>query len=239
MKPLIKDFKDIFIYTFTSITTLVVFIVLLVFIEMDITLSLLLSLILGAFLFYQQDKNKAYSKKDKKVRLKKLSAEKEDFYSAKGLTKEETQYFRETMNTAKANILELEKNFNSSSKLKAIEHRNNTISLTKGLFKAITNEPNRLHEVDKFLYVHLPSLAELTKKYLEINDHLAKSKSSFQILEESANTIDDMCELVAEDYVKFKSGEIEDLELEVELAKQTLNSQDKLTEAESFKSSEI
>jgi hypothetical protein len=32
-----------------------------------------------------------------------------------------------------------------------------------------------------------------------------------------------MCQQIAEDYVKFKSSDIEDMDLEVKLAKRTLN----------------
>ncbi len=78
------------------------------------------------------------------------------------------------MNNAKGQILQIEENINQVGKLRAIANRNNTLNLIKVLFKDIVNEPERLHEVDQFLYVHLPSLAELTSKYVQINQHQAK-----------------------------------------------------------------
>ena len=170
-------------------------------------------------MFYKTEQTKPA---ERVKRLKKISPEKEQFYKSKGLTKEEINYFRETMQSAKLNILKLENSLNTSTKLKAIEKRNNTIHLAKMLFKDIALHPNRLHEVNKFLYVHLPSLTELTQKYLEVDQHEVKQKATYDILNESAETIDSMCDQIAKDYVAFKSDEVDDMELEIELAKKLM-----------------
>ena len=220
MDNFIKNFGDILKYTFTTASTIVVFLVLLVF-DFGFWPSLIISLIIGSFLYFKKDKSDKPAK-TKVQRLRKLTPEKEAFYKSKGLSKDEMKFFRETMQTAKINILELEQNMRKSTKLTAIEKRNNTIHLAKALFKEITEEPQRLHEVDKFLYVHLPSLKDLTAKYIEVDNHEVKHKSTFSVLAESAETIDGMCNLIAKDYVSFKSEEIEDIELEMELAKKAI-----------------
>ncbi|MER2175632.1 MAG: 5-bromo-4-chloroindolyl phosphate hydrolysis family protein [Carnobacterium sp.] len=219
MKKIIKNLGDAFYYTLTSLSTILIFVVVYVLFDFDLFLSLIISMAIGAFFIYKQSVNED-SKSSKK--LNRLSPEKEAFYKSKGMSKEEIQFFRETMHTAKLKLLTLEKNLHSVSKLEAIEKRNNTIQLSKSLFKGITEEPNRLHEVDKFLYVHLPSLTDLTDKYLEISQHEVKNKSTFDILDESASTIDEMCQLIAEDYVLFKSDDFEDMAIEVELAKKAI-----------------
>ena len=112
---------------------------------------------------------------------------------------------------------------NSTGKLRAIANRNNTLHLIKVMFKDIVNEPERLHEVNEFLYVHLPSLADLTDKYVSIDQHQAKSKETFDILEKSATTIDNLCQQISEDYIAFRSVDISKLADEVELAKRRLD----------------
>ncbi|SFH66426.1 5-bromo-4-chloroindolyl phosphate hydrolysis family protein [Pisciglobus halotolerans] len=219
MDKLLKNLKDIISYTFTSVTTILIFLILLFLFSFDFWVSLIISLGIGSFLFYKNEQKQTVRKGQ---RLGKVSSEKEAFYKSKGLSKEETKFFRETMQTAKINILQLEKNMHASTKLTAIEKRNNTIHLAKELFKAIVSEPNRLHEVDKFLYVHLPSLRDLTSKYIEVDQHEVKQKSTFDVLNKSAQTIDEMCNQIAQDYVSFKSDEVEDMELEVELAKKMM-----------------
>lgn len=204
---------------------LILFVIMFIFLlmvgfEINILASFLLSIGLGVGLLNVMTKNAGGKTQEK---LPRLTKDKEEFYSSKGLSKEDIEYFRRTMFQAQQQIITIETHMQKSGKLKAIEHRNNTVSLAKELFKNITQEPNRLHDVDKFLYVHLPSLADLSEKYVEIEGHKAKSKTTYDILEKSANTIDRMCEQIAEDYVKFKEDDIQDMSVEVELAKRTFN----------------
>lgn len=220
MEKLLKSLGEIIRYTFTTIGTIAVFVILLAF-DFGFWPSLIISLLIGGLMLYKKD-GIASSSKIKVRKLKRITPEKEAFYRSKGLSKEEMNFFRETMQAVKITILDLEQNMQKSTKLTAIEKRNNSIHLAKALFKDITNQPNRLHEVDQFLYVHLPSLRDLTAKYIEVEGHQVKQKATFEILEESANMIDGMCNLIAKDYVAFKSDDIDDIELEIELAKQTM-----------------
>ncbi|MER2063662.1 MAG: 5-bromo-4-chloroindolyl phosphate hydrolysis family protein [Alkalibacterium sp.] len=207
--------------TYALILFVIMFIfLLLVGFEFNIFIAFLLSIGLGVGLLNTMTKRTSGGNKEK---LPRLNKDKEVFYSSKGLSREDIDYFRRTMFQAQQQIITIEQNMQRSGKLRAIEHRNNTVSLAKELFKNITQEPNRLHDVDKFLYVHLPSLADLSEKYVEIEGHKAKSKTTYDILEKSANTIDKMCAQIAEDYVAFKEDDIQDMSVEVELAKRTFN----------------
>lgn len=206
-------------YALTLFIIMFIFILLVGF-EVHIVVSFLLSIGVGVLMLNLFMKNTGTNSKE---RLPRLSKEKEEFYSSKGLSKEDIDYFRRTMYQAQQHVVSIEKNMQKSSKLRAIEHRNNTVALAKDLFRNITLEPNRLHDVDKFLYVHLPSLADLSEKYVEIEGHKAKSKTTYDILDKSSLTIDKMCEQIAEDYVKFKEDDIQDMSVEVELAKRTLH----------------
>lgn len=158
-----------------------------------------------------------------KTDLKPVSEQREQFYKSKGLSDKDIIFFRNEMNTAKQLIIQVEENMNHVGKLKAIAHRNNTLHLVKALFKDIVNEPDRLHDIHEFLYVNLPTLADLTEKYKRINSHQAKSKQTYDVLEKSALTIDEVCQKISEDYLKFRSADISDLANEVDLAKRLLN----------------
>lgn len=186
------------------------------------TPSIIIGIFVGFGLYSKYMREQKPEKKNKK-NLQPVSKEREQFYLSKGLSEEDITFFRETMNNAKEQILQIEENINQAGKLKAIANRNNTLNLIKVLFKDIVNEPDRLHEVDQFLYVHLPSLAELTSKYVQINQHQAKSKQTFDVLEKSAQTIDEMCQQISEDYVSFRSTDISDLANEVELANRRIH----------------
>lgn len=220
MKRYMNDFKDIFLYSLSSIQVIGLFLILLI-IGVDFWVSFFVSLALAGFLYYKQD-DSSNSRTGRVQKLKRLSPEKEAFYQSQGLTSEEIRFFRETMQTAKNQILKIEKDFDSAAKLKAIEHRHNTVRIAKSLFREITQNPRKLHEVDRFLYVHLPSLMDLSRKYVEIDHHEAKSKSTYEILEKSSETIDELCQLIVQDYVEFKSDDLNEMEIEMELAKRTI-----------------
>lgn len=154
---------------------------------------------------------------DKKKR--KASIKKQEHYEALGLDKQEIDFFRETMATAREQIVAIEKNMKHTTKLQAIENRNNTVKIMHGLFKGITNNPLRLHEVDQFLYVHLPSLLELTKHYLDINQQEIKNKAIYEAINENAEGIDQLCQNINEDYTSFFNEENDEAAVDVEHAK--------------------
>lgn len=88
-------------------------------------------------------------------------------------------------------------------------------------------EPNRLHEASQFLYTHLPNLVDLTNKYNEINDHEIKNKQTYEKLEESAQIIDQLSALIAQDYQKFVAEDLDDIDVEISVAKQSLKRDNK------------
>lgn len=217
-----KATNNVMILLLTLFTSGVV-ISLLLSININEIVAVFLGIIGGLGLYLTYIRQQKPVKQRKNTNLKAVSEERKKLYQAKGLSNEDIDFFRETMNNAKIQILELEENINQVGKLRAIANRYDTLNLVKILFKDIVNEPHRLHEVDQFLYVHLPSLTELTSKYVQINQHKAKSKQTFEVLEKSAETIDGMCQQISSDYLQFRSKDIKDLANEVELAKKRLN----------------
>lgn len=199
---------------------------LLIAVNINEILALTIAILAGLLLYLNYLKQNPSKNKKEKRKLNDVSSERKKLYQSKGLSDEDIQFFRETMNQAKSQILELENNVNQVGKLRAITNRHDTLNLVKIFFKDIVNEPDRLHEVDQFLYVHLPSLTELTNKYLQISQHQAKSKQTFEVLDNSAETIDKMCQQISEDYLSFRSKDIKDLSNEIQLAKKRLNRED-------------
>ncbi|MHC5372358.1 5-bromo-4-chloroindolyl phosphate hydrolysis family protein [Enterococcus sp. LJL120] len=157
-----------------------------------------------------------------------MTKEKEDRYEQLGMTPSEIELFRSTMNVAKGQIDRVQRNTAQSSKLKAIDLRHDTVKAAKALFKELVKEPTRLHDASHFLYTHLPNMADLTDKYLEINQHEVKSKEAFAKLEESAQVIDQLSLLIVQDYQQFVADDLEELDVEISIAKQSLNRDNKL-----------
>ncbi|MBF8808511.1 MAG: 5-bromo-4-chloroindolyl phosphate hydrolysis family protein [Enterococcus lacertideformus] len=164
----------------------------------------------------------SWKKKSLKTEIPDLSNELESHYTKVGMTPSEITLFRQTMNQTKVEIEQLQQNMRQTAKLKAVDLRHDTIKAAKALFKALVKEPNRLHEASQFLYTHLPNLVDLTNKYIEINNHEIKNKQTYEKLEESSQIIDQLAHLIAQDYQQFVSDDLDDLDVEISVAKQSL-----------------
>lgn len=167
-------------------------------------------------------------KKKRPAEIPDLSKELEAHYEESGMTPSEIIFFRQTMNQTKTEISQLQQNMQQTAKLKSIDLRHDTVKAAKALFKELVKEPHRLHEASQFLYTHLPNLIDLTNKYIEINDHEIKNKQTYAKLEESAVIIDQLASLIAQDYQKFVSDDLDDLDVELSIAKQSLKRDNEL-----------
>ena len=156
-------------------------------------------------------------KKGKQEEIPALTNELETHYEKSGMTANET----------KNEINQLQMNMQQTAKLKAIDLRHDPVKAAKALFKELVKEPNRLHEASQFLYTHLPNLVDLTNKYNEINDHEIKNKQTYEKLEESAQIIDQLSALIAQDYQKFVAEDLDDIDVEISVAKQSLKRDNK------------
>ncbi len=225
---MLNKLTQILKYTFSNPISLISLVMFFFFFEFDVYTSLILTVILGAILFNRASKKGRRTRNHKQTNsntppLQRVSPDKETFYRQNGLSREEINLFRETMHTAREQIYTIEQNMDSRTKLKAISKRNDTIEILKDFFRHIVEQPQRLHEVGGFLYTHLPNLKELTETYLEIDNHVAKSKKTYLALEKSATTIDEMCKLIRDDYLMFMSNDLDNMNVELELAKHVLN----------------
>lgn len=186
--------------------------------EIDENLGAVFVLIAIGWVIYRR-----LNKKKNKGGVPGLSKEKEEHYYEAGMTDKEITFFRNTLSEAKQQIDQLEINFKDSPKLNAINLRYDTLKVAKAMFKEIVKEPQKLHMADKFLYNHLPNLVEMTTKYAEISDHEIKSKETYKILNNSIGAIENVSQLIIDDYKEFVSDDIEDLEVEISIAQQNKN----------------
>lgn len=218
-------------YIYTSILVLI-FIALSLFLVgrghmIDIFYLLILAVlgILG-YKFY----HKTTRVKDVPIDVPRLSREKESHYIKEGMTQDEIIFFRQTMAETKKQIEQLSHNMESVAKLKAINLRYDTLKASKGLFKELVRDPKKLHLADHFLYHHLPNIVELTNKYIEINNHDIKTKNTYTVLNDSAVAIEEASILISQDYVNFVSDDIDDIEVEISIAKQNVNRDKRYTD---------
>lgn len=154
--------------------------------------------------------------------MPKLTKDKDSHYRESGMTDQEIAFFRQTMAETKEHINTLEKNMNQVAKLKAINLRYDTLKASKAMFKEMVKEPQKLHQADRFLYNHLPNMVELTNKYIEINDHELKNKNTYDVLNQSAIAIEEVSQLIVNDYATFVADDLDDIDVEISIAQQNI-----------------
>lgn len=190
----------------------------------EISIALIVALVLFlVFLF----RGNAKDKQETNTQLPSLTKTKEMHYEKLGMSQQEIIFFRDTMNITKQQILQLQENMNASTKLRAIDLRNDTLKVSKALFKELVKEPKKMHLANHFLYTHLPNLVDLTSKYVEIDAHEIKNKQTYEKLEESAQIIDQVSKLIKKDYEQFVSDDLDDLDIEISVAKNSLERENK------------
>lgn len=189
--------------------------------------------ILGVLLLFVAFRAKG--NQEPKETLPSLTKKREEAYLAKGMTPREIDIFRETLNQTKQQIDQLQKNIQHNARLKAIDLRHDTLRAAKALFKELVKEPTRLHEASHFLYTHLPNLVDLTDKYIEINNHEVKSRETYDKMEESTQIIDQLAALITSDYQRFVADDLDDLDIELSIAKQSLKRDNNYSQTESNK----
>lgn len=151
-----------------------------------------------------------------------LSEEKAERYEEAGLSQQDIQFFRGKMNHVKQQIQQIESIAAQNGKIQAILNRYNTLEMMKNYFQQIVRYPQRLHEANQFVNTLLPSLREISGKYDEISQHITKTAATYQVLEETAALLEQMCQQIEEDYLQFTKRDFEALEIETQyLQKQT------------------
>ena len=83
-------------------------------------------------------------------------------------------------------------------------------------------EPTKLPLASHFLYTHLPNMVDLTDKFIEINSHEIKSRETYDKIEESTQIIEQMASLIAKDYSQFVADDLDDMDVELSIAKQSI-----------------
>jgi 5-bromo-4-chloroindolyl phosphate hydrolysis protein len=162
-------------------------------------------------------------KEAKRVQKPQITQDKIEHYRNSGLTDNEIQFFRDTMAELKTQIVAWERNVNKSPKLKAIDLRTDALKGAKALFKELVKEPKRLTQASDFVHKHVPTMLELTNKFIEIEQHDLKDSDTYAVLQKSTEGIEIMGKAISRDYLDFVKNDLEDMDYTIQLAKKNLN----------------
>ncbi|WP_179395279.1 5-bromo-4-chloroindolyl phosphate hydrolysis family protein [Lacticaseibacillus absianus] len=143
-------------------------------------------------------------------------------YADSGLSDSEIDLFRETMDTAAAQIREFDAIAARVPKIKAVALNHDLQDVLHAYFKAVVKTPKQLAIAGHFIYEQLPNLVSIAKKYEAISHHEVKTQDTYDVLTTAANTLSELAESIRTDYATFVETDLDDLEADLSLAKKQI-----------------
>lgn len=149
-----------------------------------------------------------------------------------GLKKKEYKYIRTNLEEGRTKILRLQKIMNQNKNLYSFQERNKTLQLTKRIYGIVKENPKRFYETEDFFFSHLDSLVELTEKYAFLERQPVKEKKIYQTLSDTRTLLNDLSRVIEKDLFQLLKRDVNSLDFELEVAKNSISRQKQKMEGE-------
>lgn len=149
-----------------------------------------------------------------------------------GLKKKEYKYIRTNLEEGRTKILRLQKIMNQNKNLYSFQERNKTLQLTKRIYGIVRENPKRFYETEDFFFSHLDSLVELTEKYAFLERQPVKDKKIYQTLSDTRTLLNDLSRVIEKDLFQLLKRDVNSLDFELEVAKNSISRQKQKMEGE-------
>lgn len=146
------------------------------------------------------------------------------------LTKKEYQYISQNMKEADQKIKRLNKTMLSIRSFRAAKLLGNLQRLVKQIFQIVKKEPKRFYQAERFFFYHLDSVVELSERYVFLSRQNIKDLEVRMALSETEQTLEKLVKSLNDDLLTVLSNDIETLNMELDVAKQTHDLQNGFTE---------
>ncbi|MCL6574244.1 MAG: 5-bromo-4-chloroindolyl phosphate hydrolysis family protein [Bacillus sp. (in: Bacteria)] len=147
------------------------------------------------------------------------------FLNKHQISRKEYRYIKKNLVEAKQKINRLNKNLFTIRDLSSVKQRIDILRITKKIQKMTMKEPKRFYRAEKFYFSHLDSVVELTEKYSFISSQPKKSMEMGQSLIETRHTLDELTKVLEEDLYHVISNDVDNLNFEIDVAKNSINLQ--------------
>lgn len=146
------------------------------------------------------------------------------FIKSQGLTRREYKYIEKNLNEAKRKIDRLNKALFSMRQLTMLKQNLEILRITRKIYRITKKEPKRFYLAEKFYFYHLDSFVELAEKYSFLSAQPTRNPELSLSLKETRRTIEEMRYSLEKDLHQVLSNDIDDLHLELDVAKRNINS---------------
>ncbi|CAM3928668.1 5-bromo-4-chloroindolyl phosphate hydrolysis family protein [Mesobacillus zeae] len=145
------------------------------------------------------------------------------FLKKHGMTRKEYRYITKNLDEAKGKISRLQKSVYSIKHLPTIKQRFDLVRLVKKIHSIVKKEPKRFYKAERFYFSHLDSVLELTEKYAFLSSQPKKNREITEALTDTRWTLEDLTRTVEQDLYEILSDDIETLNFEIDVAKNSIN----------------
>lgn len=145
------------------------------------------------------------------------------FIKSQGLTRREYKYIEKNLNEAKRKIDRLNKALFSLKQLTMLKQNLEILRITRKIYRITKKEPKRFYLAERFYFYHLDSFVELAEKYSFLSAQPTKNLDLRLSLQETRKTIEEMRNSLEKDLDQVLSNDIDQLHLELDVAKRNIN----------------
>jgi 5-bromo-4-chloroindolyl phosphate hydrolysis protein len=144
------------------------------------------------------------------------------FLKKNQLTRKEYRYIKQNLKEAKQKINRLNKMLFSLRHISSLKQRVDVLRITNKIYSLTKKEPKRFYKAERFYFSHLDSVLELTEKYTFLSSQPKISLELEHSLSETRRTLNELTEKVEQDLYYILSDDIDNLNFEIDVAKNSL-----------------
>lgn len=144
------------------------------------------------------------------------------FLKKNQLSRKEYRYIKQNLKEAKKKINRLSKMQFSIRNITSLKQRIDILRVTRKIYKLTSSEPRRFYKAERFYFCHLDSVLELTEKYAFLSSQPKRNVELEHSLSETRRTLNELSEQVEQDLYYILSDDIDDLNFEIDVAKNIL-----------------
>jgi 5-bromo-4-chloroindolyl phosphate hydrolysis protein len=144
------------------------------------------------------------------------------FLKKNQLSRKEYRYIKQNLKEAKQKINRLNKMLFSLRHISSLKQRVDVLRITNKIYSLTKKEPKRFYKAERFYFSHLDSVLELTEKYAFLSSQPKISLELEHSLSETRRTLNELTEKVEQDLYYILSDDIDNLNFEIDVAKNSL-----------------
>ncbi|MDT2680021.1 5-bromo-4-chloroindolyl phosphate hydrolysis family protein [Enterococcus gallinarum] len=129
------------------------------------------------------------------------------------LTDSELNLLKETLGEAKALILRWEAANKGSKELASVEAKEGGLKSAKEIFQELMEHPQKMHQLNAFLYIKLPEIVEASERVKQIRETSLSTKQIEASVKSMVQTIEVISASITDDYEAIIQEDSEEIAL--------------------------